>query len=38
MCSIGAIHHPPIEVSVFLHFIIKPVKTVNKKGGEINEV
>ncbi len=19
MCSIGAIHHPPIEVSVFLH-------------------
>ena len=28
MCSIGAIHHPPIEVGVFLHFLIKePILT-----------
>jgi hypothetical protein len=23
MCAIGAIHPPPIEVGVFLHFMIK---------------
>lgn len=28
MCSIGAIHHPPIEVSVFLHSF--KIKEVNK--------
>ena len=34
MCSIGAIHHPPIEVSVFLHsFKIKNSNIFIKKEG-----
>lgn len=39
MCSIGAIHHPPIEVSVFLHsFKIKKNMMEGFKNAFISEV
>jgi len=31
LCTIGAIHPPPIEVGVFLHFMIKVLKSNNNQ-------